>query len=55
MSELSIPDGTATPAPPAGKAGTKDDATATVTQCLTSLNVPFTTQVSEYTITQNFS
>ncbi|EFF81270.1 hypothetical protein HMP0015_3254 [Acinetobacter haemolyticus ATCC 19194] len=54
MSELSIPEDTTVPTIPAGTAD-KDNPLKTVTECLASLNVPFTTQVSEYTITQNFS
>ncbi len=54
MSDLSIPDDTAVPTIPSGT-DDKDNPLKTVTECLASLNVPFTTQVSEYTITQNFS
>ncbi|ENW83566.1 hypothetical protein F909_00577 [Acinetobacter sp. ANC 3929] len=54
MSELSIPSDTTVPTIPSTTPD-KDNPLKTVTECLTSLNVPFTTQISEYTITQNFS
>lgn len=54
MNEVTIPSDTTKPTIPAGTAD-KDNPLTSVTQCLTSLNVPFTTQVSEYTIAQNFT
>ncbi|MCH7394495.1 pilus assembly PilX N-terminal domain-containing protein [Acinetobacter dispersus] len=54
MSEVSIPDDTTPPTIPAGTLDINNPLRS-VTECLTSLNVPFTTQVSEYTLTQNFS
>ena len=52
MNEVTIPDDTAKPTI---AAGTKDldNPLKTVTECLSSLSVPFTTQVSEYLITQD--
>lgn len=55
MSEVIIPDGTTTPVIDENAVAVKDNPLKNVTECLTSLNVPFTTQVSEYDITQNFS
>jgi len=55
MSEVTIPDGTTAPVIDETTVSAKDNPLKNVTECLTSLNVPFTTQVSEYTITQNFS
>ncbi len=46
MSEVSIPNGTSVPSGAASR--------QSVTECLTNLNVPFTSYVSEYIIAQNF-
>ncbi|MCU4483012.1 pilus assembly PilX family protein [Acinetobacter ursingii] len=54
MSEVTIPTDTTTPTIGADVAP-KDNPLVSVTDCLASLNIPFTTQVSEYTIAQNFT
>ncbi|WP_313033776.1 pilus assembly PilX N-terminal domain-containing protein [Acinetobacter sp.] len=54
MNEITIPEDTPKPSIATGTPD-KDNVLKTVTECLTNLNVPFTTQVSEYNITQDFS
>jgi hypothetical protein len=54
MNEVTIPSDTTKPSISSGTA-VKDNPLTSVTECLTSLSVPFTTQVSEYTIAQNFT
>ncbi|WP_445659920.1 pilus assembly PilX family protein [Acinetobacter sp. F16] len=54
MNEVTVPSDTTKPTISSGTA-VKDNPLTSVTDCLTSLNVPFTTQVSEYTIAQNFT
>ena len=54
MNEVTVPSDTTKPTISAGIPD-KDNPLKSVTECLTSLNVPFTTQVSEYTIAQNFT
>ncbi|MBD0443169.1 pilus assembly PilX N-terminal domain-containing protein [Acinetobacter nosocomialis] len=53
MSEVTIPDGTA--APDVTNKSDLDNPLKSVAECLTSLNVPFTTNVTEYTIAQDFN
>lgn len=54
MNEVTVPDDTTKPTVSLGTSAVNNPLTS-VTECLTSLNVPFTTQVSEYTIAQNFT
>jgi Tfp pilus assembly protein PilX len=54
MNEVTVPSDTTKPSIPSGTA-VKENPLMSVTECLTSLSVPFTTQVSEYTIAQNFT
>lgn len=54
MNEVTVPSDTTKPTVPSGTSAVNNPLTS-VTECLTSLNVPFTTQVSEYTIAQNFT
>ncbi|USE83527.1 pilus assembly PilX family protein [Acinetobacter tibetensis] len=54
MNEVTVPSDTTKPSISSGTA-VKDNPLMSVTECLTSLSVPFTTQVSEYTIAQNFT
>ena len=53
MNEVTVPEDTTKPTIAPGTP-VKDNVLSTVTDCLTALNVPFTTQVSEYNITQDF-
>lgn len=54
MNEVTVPGDTTKPTVSPGTPAVNNPLTS-VTECLTSLNVPFTTQVSEYTIAQNFT
>lgn len=53
MSEVTLPDGTA--APDVSGKSDLENPLKSVTECLASLNVPFTTNITEYTIAQDFN